>query len=174
MTRAWRLTPLARESLVEIALWTIDTFGEAQAGLYESELIDRCEAIAEGRVDSRDCSILVDVGDDVGLRYTRAGEHFVVYLDEPDEVVIIDFLHSRSDLPARIAALHALLRQEGLPQVSVDAPASSAAATATPVLFRCAAQILPAASASCARMARISRSCTSTACSHRSLLKMAM
>lgn len=40
--------------------------------------------------------------DDIDLRYARAGEHFQVFIDIPDELVIIDILHERSDLPARL------------------------------------------------------------------------
>ena len=106
MTRPFRLTHRAEASLVEIARWTIDKFGPHQADLYEQELIERCQAITEGRVVSRSCSILVEVAAD--LRYVRAGEHFLVYLDQPDVVVIVDILHSRCDLPQHISALATL------------------------------------------------------------------
>jgi plasmid stabilization system protein ParE len=39
------------------------------------------------------------------LRFARAGQHFVVFVDYPEQVIIVDFLHSRSDLPRRLAAL---------------------------------------------------------------------
>ena len=42
------------------------------------------------------------------MRLFRAGEHFLVFLDRPDEVIIVDILHSRSDLPRHVAALTAL------------------------------------------------------------------
>lgn len=103
MNRSFRLTRRAEESLVEIAVWTIETFGQRQANLYEAELIARCEAVAKAEVFSRDCSILVAGVE--GLRFTRAGEHFLVFLDRPDEVVIVDILHSRSDLPRHVEAL---------------------------------------------------------------------
>jgi plasmid stabilization system protein ParE len=110
VTRRWRLTPQAQESLVEIALWTIDRFGAAQAEHYRTELLERCDAIAEGRAAARDCSVLTGADRDIGLRFARAGEHFAVFLDDPDEMVIIDFLHARTDLPARIAGLEKLSR----------------------------------------------------------------
>ncbi|WP_430450529.1 hypothetical protein [Rhodophyticola sp.] len=47
------------------------------------------------------------------MRFVRAGEHFLVFLDRPDEIIIVDILHSRSDLPRHIAALMAL-KNEGL------------------------------------------------------------
>jgi toxin ParE1/3/4 len=56
MTRPWRLTPLAEDSLADIAAWTFRTFGAAQADAYAGELIARCRAIAEGTAPSQDCS----------------------------------------------------------------------------------------------------------------------
>jgi plasmid stabilization system protein ParE len=39
------------------------------------------------------------------LRFTRAGQHFIVFVDLPEQMIVIDVLHSRSDLPRRLAAL---------------------------------------------------------------------
>ena len=106
MSRSLRLTRRAEASLVEIAKWTIEIFGLKQAELYETELLGRCEAILNGQAHSRSCAILVDDAED--LRFVRAGGHFLVFLDRPDEVIIVDILHSRSDLPRHVAALMAL------------------------------------------------------------------
>ncbi|WP_306130383.1 type II toxin-antitoxin system RelE/ParE family toxin [Roseovarius sp. MMSF_3350] len=106
MSRSLRLTRRAEASLVEIAKWTIEQFGLKQADLYEPELLTRCLAILNGQAHSRSCAVLVD--DAADLRFARAGEHFLVYLDQPDEVIIVDILHSRSDLPRHVAALAAL------------------------------------------------------------------
>lgn len=106
MTRAFRLTRCAEASLVDIARWTIVKFGLRQAEAYETELIDRCMAIVTGEVHSRSCAVLVEGAGD--LHYVRAGEHFLVYLDRPEEVIIVDILHSRSDLPKHVAALAVL------------------------------------------------------------------
>lgn len=106
MSRTFRLTRRAEESLIEIARWTVEKFGLHQANIYEAELLSRCEAIVNGHAHSRSCSILVD--DVADLRYLRAGEHFLVFLDRPEEVIIVDILHSRSNLPRHIAALSTL------------------------------------------------------------------
>ena len=106
MSRTLRLTRRAEASLVEIAKWTIEQFGLKQADLYEAELLTRCQAILSGQAHSRSCAVLVDNAAD--LRFARAGEHFLVFLDQPDEVIIVDILHSRSDLPRHVAALAAL------------------------------------------------------------------
>ncbi|WP_158969619.1 type II toxin-antitoxin system RelE/ParE family toxin [Chachezhania sediminis] len=104
--KPWRLTPRAQDSLVDIALWTIQTFGPAQAEAYEAEVLDRCQAVAAGHALLRDCSVFV--GEAGALSYARAGEHFLIVHEMADEIVIVDILHSRSDLPRRIAALHAM------------------------------------------------------------------
>lgn len=111
MSRSFRLTRRAEGSLVEIARWTIDSFGFRQAEIYEAALLSRCEAIVNGQAHSRSCSILVDDAED--LRYLRAGEHFLVFLDQPKEVIIVDILHSHSDLPRHIAGLTALRNSDG-------------------------------------------------------------
>lgn len=110
MSRSFRLTRRAEASLTEIASWTIENFGLRQAKRYEAELLNRVEAILSDQAHSRSCAVLVDEADD--LRFVRAGEHFLVFLDQPDEVVIVDVLHSRCDLPRHVAALMAL-KNEG-------------------------------------------------------------
>jgi len=103
--KPWRLTQLAQNSLVEIALWTYDTFGPVQMERYEAEILERCTAISEGRAVSQDCSLLAGDAEGSGLRFTRAGEHFVVFVEHDAEIIIVDVLHSQTDLPARLAAL---------------------------------------------------------------------
>jgi plasmid stabilization system protein ParE len=103
MSRSFRLTRRAEDSLTDIARWTIDSFGLRQAEIYQEELLNRCAAILNGEAYSRSCGVLVDDADD--LRFVRAGEHYLVFLDQPDEVVIVDILHSRSDLPRHVATL---------------------------------------------------------------------
>ncbi|TMV07470.1 type II toxin-antitoxin system RelE/ParE family toxin [Arenibacterium halophilum] len=105
MRRSFRLTRRAEASLIEIAKWTFDTFGPKQADAYEEELLGCCQAIVTGQAYSRSCAALVPDAED--LRYARAGGHYLVFLDRPDTVIIVDILHGRSDLPRHIAALTA-------------------------------------------------------------------
>ena len=104
MSRRWRLTPRAEDALVAIALWTIERFGPAQADAYEVELIGRCAALARGELAGQDCSALAGQGAE-GLRFIRAGRHFVVYVEIGDEIVVVDVVHGRADLPRRLGAL---------------------------------------------------------------------
>lgn len=111
MSRGYRLTRRAENSLVEIALWTLERFGPRQTDLYEAELLARCDAIARGEAVSHSCALLIEGAGN--LRYTRAGEHFLIWLDRPGTVIVVDVLHARCDLPRHIAALSG---QGGIPK----------------------------------------------------------
>ena len=113
MPRPWRLTRQAEASLVNIALWTIETFGPRQAAAYEEDLIGRCIEIADGSAILQECRRLVDPELREDLRFTRAGRHFIVFVEDADQVTIVDFLHARSDLPRRLAALTDLGTRRG-------------------------------------------------------------
>lgn len=61
--------------------------------------------IAAGTAMSQDCRRLINPDLPEDLRFTRAGQHFVIFVEDADQVIIVDFLHGRSDLPRRLAAL---------------------------------------------------------------------
>ncbi len=105
MPKPWRLTRQAEASLVDIANWTYETFGSRQAAAYEDDLIARCKEIAAGTAISQGCRQIIapDLPED--LRFARAGQHFVIFVEDAEQVIIVDFLHGRSDLPRRLAAL---------------------------------------------------------------------
>ncbi len=105
MPKPWRLTRQAEVSLSDIALWTIDTFGPRQAQAYEEDLIARCSGIASGTVPSQSCREIIDPELKEDLRFARSGQHFIVFVEDETSVIIVDFLHSRSNLPDRIAQL---------------------------------------------------------------------
>jgi len=105
MEKPWRLTRAAQASLIDIARWTFESFGPRQADAYEEDLIATCRDIAAGTALSQDCRRLIDPDLPEDLRFARCGQHFIVFVEGPDQVIIIDFLHSRSDLPGKLAAL---------------------------------------------------------------------
>lgn len=105
MSKPWRLTRQAEASLTEIARWTFDTFGPRQAAAYEQDLVERCTGIASGTVASRSCWQLVDPNLPEDLRFCRCGGHFIVFVENADAVIVLDFIHARSDLPRRLAGL---------------------------------------------------------------------
>ena len=81
MSKPWRLTRQAEESLTEIARWTLEVFGPRQAAAYEQDLVERCTGIASGTVVSRNCRQLVDPELPENLRFCRCGGHFIVFLE---------------------------------------------------------------------------------------------
>ena len=105
MPKPWFLTAQAETSLVEIALWTREHFGVRQAAVYEEEPIERCRAVASGAAASQSRRQIVDPGLPENLRFARAGQHFIVFVENEDKVGIVDFLHARSDLPAKLRTL---------------------------------------------------------------------
>ena len=93
MAKPWVLTRQAEAALKDIAIWTVETFGRRQADAYAEDLIEKCQAR------------LVDPSLPENLRYARSGQHYVVFIAGPDRMIVVDFLHVRMDLPARLAAL---------------------------------------------------------------------
>lgn len=105
MAKPWKLTRQAEASLTDIAAWTLENFGPRQADAYEADLIERCDQIASGDIVGQECSILLGSKQDFGLRFARAGQHFVVFLENSEQILIVDFLHAASDLPRRLEML---------------------------------------------------------------------
>ena len=103
--KPWYLTRHAENILVDIFEWTIESFGERQALIYQDELIQRCEAIAAGTALTQSCAALAGDVSDEELRFTRAGEHFIIYLESDGSIFILDFLHGGSNLPEKIRRL---------------------------------------------------------------------
>ncbi|WP_439528404.1 type II toxin-antitoxin system RelE/ParE family toxin [Pannonibacter sp.] len=75
---------------------------------HEEDLIAVCREIAAGTAVSHDCRRLIAPDLPEALRFARAGQHFVVFVEDAEQVTIIDFLHGRSDLPRRLANIRSL------------------------------------------------------------------
>jgi len=102
--RPWRLTRAAERTLTDIAQWTNANFGTVQAQRYAENLIAACEEIAAGTAHSQDCRRIIGENLSEDIRFARAGQHFVVFVQSPS-IIILDFLHGRSNLPARIESI---------------------------------------------------------------------
>ena len=100
----FRLTPRAIKSLASIFAWTIAHFSEAQAADYRDGLISRCEALANRRPPhGRPCDVLVEGHAAAeGLFYYKEGAHFIIFKRGEKDLVVIDFVHERRDLPKMI------------------------------------------------------------------------
>lgn len=105
MPKPWVLTRQAEHAPAGIAAWTIETFGKRQADAYAEDLIETCQALADGTVPSRDCRRLVAAELPEELRYARVGQHYIVFIAGQEPMIVVDFLHVRMDIPARLAAL---------------------------------------------------------------------
>lgn len=108
MPKPWRLTRAAEAALVDIARWTHQTFGPRQAAAYEEDLVAACRDIAAGIARSQDCRRIIDPDLPEDLRFARVGQHFVIFIEDAEQVIVVDVLHSRSDLPRRLANLPVL------------------------------------------------------------------
>ena len=104
---AVRLTGRARAAFRDIGQWTDQRFGHQQAARYLEEIAEQIQSLADGRIVGRDCRILVAADLPENLRFTRAGRHFIIYVQTDGEIVVLDFLHQAMDLPGKIAALSA-------------------------------------------------------------------
>lgn len=105
MAKPWRLTRRAEAALIEIAEWTLETFGLRQAEAYEEDLIDCCRDIASGVAQTQDCRRLINPDLPEDLRFARSGQHFIVFIEDDAQVIILDFLHNRTDLPRHLFGL---------------------------------------------------------------------
>ncbi len=105
--KPWRLTPQAEQSLVDIAAWTFNRFGEAQSLAYRDALINRLDALAVGSPPHpRSCGLLMQGRAEAkALTYYREGGHFIIMRETEKLLEVIEFLHESSNLPDLIEKL---------------------------------------------------------------------
>ena len=101
--RKLQFAAIAEESLDGIHDWTLVNYGPSQAQSYTSEMLKRCYAIAEKMDGHQGCraAFAADLLDD--LRFTRSGQHYIIFTESSIEVLIVDFLHCKSDIVGRLA-----------------------------------------------------------------------
>ena len=104
--KAWRLTPQAEESLVDIFTWTIENFGELQTLTYRG-LIARINKLASGKPPhARPCAILIGGRKDAeNLTYAREGGHYIIMRDTDELLEILAFFHQSSNIPIHLERL---------------------------------------------------------------------
>lgn len=98
-------TEIAENSLFEIAIWTLEHFGNRQADAYQLELVEKCDGLARGDVTSQNCSLLIGPHVAADMRFARAGSHVIVFVESKDEIVVMDFVHQREDLAGKMRGL---------------------------------------------------------------------
>ena len=92
---AFRFSPLAETDLVDIATYTLQTWGEEQTIRYIDDLQACCQTLADNPELGHAC-------DDVGARLRRfeTGRHVVFYRKEAEGILVSRILHRRM-LPER-------------------------------------------------------------------------
>ena len=100
--RRYRLSERAKQSFREIGLYSRERFGVGQMRFYLDGLLTRCKLIAAGDVPHQSCRVMFadDLRED--LRFARAGQHFVIFVETETEVLIVDFLHQSADIAGRL------------------------------------------------------------------------
>jgi len=58
-----------------------------------------------GDVTTQSCRTIIDPDLKEDLRFARSGQHFIVFIEDKASVIVVDFLHSRNDFPAKLASL---------------------------------------------------------------------
>ncbi|EDM69411.1 hypothetical protein RAZWK3B_11752 [Roseobacter sp. AzwK-3b] len=97
------MTEHAEQSLLEVALWTFETFGPRQADAYEQDILTKMDEIANGLAHTQSCSVLLDRDLREDVRFGRVGSHYLIYVELADSFVLLDVLHQSVDLPRRLA-----------------------------------------------------------------------
>ncbi len=92
----YRFTPSAYEDLIDIWLYTQETWGEAQADLYQDTLHQCCERIAGGEVQARSLPEIERI------RSRRCQHHYLFFVEQDRGIVIVAVLHERMNLIERL------------------------------------------------------------------------
>ena len=96
------LSPRAERSLDDVLTYSRQHFGDARAKRYATGLLDRCRMVAKGHLPHQCCRefFATDLRED--LRFVRAGQHFVIFIDRGTRIMIVDFLHQSADSGSRL------------------------------------------------------------------------
>lgn len=105
--RGYRLSQQAEQTLEDIIGWTIDQFEIDQAIRYKNQLINRLASLAGGDLPhGRSCNgLLAGKRNATDLEYYRQGQHFIIYRNTSDGIIVLDFVHGARDLESIIQDL---------------------------------------------------------------------
>lgn len=98
--KAFRLSIRAEQSLEDIFIWTIHRLGIDQVIKYKDQLINRLNSIAAGELPhGRSCNVLIaNLRDVRDLEYYREGRHYIIYRNNDEALLVVDFVHEVRDL----------------------------------------------------------------------------
>ncbi len=104
------LTLEAEDALQDIALYTLNRWGERQARDYIARIRDACARL----LDSPSMGKLRRRIGGVEIREVQVGSHLVIYALRPGDVLVIGVMHEAMNLPARRRELMLRMRSRGL------------------------------------------------------------
>jgi toxin ParE1/3/4 len=85
----------ATADLDEIWDYSVQNWGREQAVRYTSEIVARCNELAEGKI------IPLEIELKSGRYFRiRSGSHFIFISERPDQLQVVRILHPRQDIKA--------------------------------------------------------------------------
>jgi len=92
----YRFTRSAQEDLIDIWLYTQETWGEAQADVYQDALHLCCQRIAAGQAQHKPVPGLDEI------RSHRCQHHYLFFVEQDSAAIIVAVLHERTSLIERL------------------------------------------------------------------------
>jgi toxin ParE1/3/4 len=93
---AYRFSEKAAEDLVDIWIYTDETWGEEQADRYQEEIFACCERVANGSTG------LKPVRGMPGISSFRCRHHFLFFVGDGETTTFIAVFHERMELMVRL------------------------------------------------------------------------
>lgn len=100
--RDFKLSIRASQSYRQIGRYTRDRYGKGQMQDYLGHLLLRCKMLADGHLPSRSCRTVFDEDLRDDLWVVTAGQHYIIFTETAEGIVVIDFLHQSADIAARL------------------------------------------------------------------------
>ncbi len=98
MTRRIRILPQAKKSLSDIAAWTVERFGEAQAIHYGAAFRSRFRRIADKQAASKPLVHVTGLERHRGVEIARSGSHYILFAFKDGDLFILDVIHTKRNL----------------------------------------------------------------------------
>ncbi|MEM6901635.1 MAG: type II toxin-antitoxin system RelE/ParE family toxin [Pseudomonadota bacterium] len=113
--KPFALSRSAEQRLGQIAGWTTSKYGHDKALKYQDQLIDTLNQLTDGKLpDGKPCAeLLGEKHADRQVHYLLSGQHHIVYERQPDQIVVLDFIHRSMDLERHLGAAGDQLEKEG-------------------------------------------------------------
>jgi toxin ParE1/3/4 len=98
MKVGYRFSGRAAVSFRAISEYSRKTFGARRGRAYMTTVLNTCADIGRGSAVTYSCrdAFAPDLREE--LRFARAGRHFVIFVETPTDILIVDFLHQSADI----------------------------------------------------------------------------